>query len=74
MNYNILYYLLLITVLYGLWSLWKKNKSIRYENIDIFCDNCKTQIDSVIEDQEVFEYTCKKCNYKGIIKKQSLEF
>jgi len=72
MDYDRLYLIALIVVLYALYYQWSKNRHIKEEDIEVFCKNCGEKIDTLIFDKDSYEYTCKKCKHKGIVTEEDL--
>jgi Zn finger protein HypA/HybF involved in hydrogenase expression len=65
MNYDQLYIIALVVILFLIYKQWIKNKNIEYKDIEILCENCKEEIKEVYEEDEKYIYTCKKCKTKG---------
>lgn len=67
MDFSTIYTILSFILLYSMYSYWQKIKNQKIEeiNLNIFCEECGTQIEEATEKDNKYIFKCKKCGKKG---------
>jgi len=70
MDFDKIYFISLFSIIFFMIYLWNKDRDIEYRDIDISCEKCNKEIDTVIESENKYLYECPKCKHKGFIEKE----